>query len=157
MATLIGETASHLTTRTQRRLLVVGFYLSLAGFVGLSTASHGSGAMVAAAGVLMLAGLVGYMLLMHLTHHSRTNPPSLLDERGVGVRDRAYHRAYRILTGMAAVALLYAWLAARTGMGWVPQTPRDWAALVAVACYLMSVLPASVIAWTEPDLLMDES
>lgn len=157
MATLIGEAASHVTTRARRRVLVAGYYASLAASISLVALGRGSGAArYATAGLLLLiATLVAHMVLLHLTHHSRTNPSELLDERGRAVRDRAYRRAYRLLTWIVAAALLYAWLAARYGW-WIPARPPQWAATLAIACYLMTSLAPAAIAWTEPDLPLDD-
>jgi hypothetical protein len=153
MATLIGEAASHVTTRTRRRALVAAAYLSLAASVvagGLSGRRSGT-APEAAATALLLTALAAYLVLLHLTHHSRTNPSTLLDERGLAVRDRAYRRAYGMACWLVAGGLGYAWLVARSGWGWMPERPGDWAAVLAIACYLLISFPPAVIAWTEPD------
>ncbi|HEX8273902.1 MAG TPA: hypothetical protein VF615_14785 [Longimicrobiaceae bacterium] len=159
MSTLIGEAASHVTTRARRRALVAAAYLSFAASVAVSrfaSADHVTVVGISASALLMLA-LTAYLVLMHLTHHSRTNPPALLDERGLAVRDQAYRRAYGLACALVATALAYAWLAARTGWGPMPERPRDWAGLLAVACYLLVSFPPAVIAWTEPDVPVEDA
>lgn len=159
MATLIGEAASHVTTRARRRVLVAGAYLSFGASVALAQLSRREGgtALEAAASVLLMATLVAYLVLLHLTHHSRTNPSTLLDERGLAVRDQAYRRAYGLACWTVAAGLAYAWLATRTGWGWMPAGHRDWAGVLAVACYLLVSFPPAVIAWTEPDLPVEDA
>jgi hypothetical protein len=153
MATLIGEAASHVTTRTRRRALVAVSYLSLAASIAAIRATHGGSGTVlgGAATVLLLAAVAAYLVLLHLTHHSRTNPPALLDERGLAVRDQAYRRAYGMACWLVAGGLGYAWVATRWGWGWMPADHRDWAGLLAIACYLLVSFPPAVIAWTESD------
>lgn len=159
MATLIGEAASHVTTRTRRRALVAAAYLSLGASVAAAGLSgrRGGTALEVVASVLLLAALAAYLVLLHLTHHSRTNPSTLLDERGLAVRDQAYRRAYRAACWLVAGGLGYAWLAARSGRGWMPAEPGDWAGLLAVSCYLLISFPPAVIAWTEPDLPVEDA
>jgi hypothetical protein len=159
MATLIGEAASHVTTRARRRALVAAAYLSL----GASVAAAGLGgddggtAAQAAATALLLVAFTAYLVLLHLTHHSRTNPSTLLDERGLAVRDRAYRRAYGMACWLVAGGLGYAWIVARSEGGWMPEGPRDWAGVLAIACYLLISFPPAVIAWTEPDLPVEDA
>lgn len=159
MATLIGEAASHVTTRTRRRALVAVAYLSLGASVaaaGLGGDDGGTAAQVAASALLLVA-FTAYLVLLHLTHHSRTNPSTLLDERGLAVRDRAYRRAYGMACWLVAGGLGYAWLVARSGSGWMPEGPRDWAGVLAIACYLLISFPPAVIAWTEPTVPLDDA
>lgn len=159
MATLIGEAASHVTTRTRRRGLVAAAYLSLGASVAAARLSERQGgtALEAAATVLLLAALAAYLVLLHLTHHSRTNPATLLDERERAVRDHAYRRAYGMACWLVAGGLGYAWLVARSGSGWMPGAPKDWAAVLAIACYLLISFPPAVIAWTEPDVPVEDA
>jgi hypothetical protein len=159
MATLIGEAASHVTTRARRRALVAAAYLSLGASVaaaGLGGDRGGTAAQVAASALLLVA-FTAYLVLLHLTHHSRTNPSTLLDERGLAVRDRAYRRAYGMACWLVAGGLGYAWIVARSGAGWMPEEPRDWAGVLAIACYLLISFPPAVIAWTEPDLPVEDA
>ncbi len=157
MTTWIGEAASHVHTRTRRRALVAGFYLAAAaaGAVSVLGERWGHDGVAAAGSLLLLAAFVANVVLMHLTHHARTNPSSLLDERGLAERDRAYRHAYRILSTVAGVLLLYAWLHSRTGWGWMPAG-REWLQALIVGALGMGSLPSAVIAWTGPDLPAEE-
>lgn len=158
MATLIGEAASHVTTRARRRALVAGFYLTLPAAVATSLVAKRGGpqGLDVAEAILLIVAMMTFVVLQHLTHNSRTNPPSLLDERERAERDQAYRRAYHILTwGLSAVAL-YAWGHMVYGWGWAPATLREWLAAWYLGGFAMAGLPASVVAWTAPDLPADD-
>ncbi|HEU0077879.1 MAG TPA: hypothetical protein VFQ76_09550, partial [Longimicrobiaceae bacterium] len=92
------------------------------------------------------------VLLLHIPHHSRTNPPALLDERERAERDQAYRRAYRILSWGVAALILYAWAHLRWGWGWTPVTSRDWIWTWYPGALAMAALPSAVIAWNGLDL-----
>lgn len=158
MTTLIGEAATFVRTRARRRALVCGFYLSFAASIAAAALGRrgGGAAGEVVACVLLAAAFAGYMVLMHLTHHSRTNPAALLDERGRAVRDQAYRRAYGLAVGTVAAGMLYAWGATLLGRGWTPAGHRDWAGLLAVAIYLLISYPPAVIAWTETDVPVED-
>lgn len=154
MATLIGEAASHVTTRTRRRALVVGFYLTFPASVAATLAAKRGGpdGLDVAGSILLLTAMLELVVLLHLTHNSRTNPPSLLDERERAERDQAYRRAYHVLSWGLAAAMVYAWAHMQWGWGWAPATPRDWLAAWYLCGFAVAALPASVVAWTAPDL-----
>jgi hypothetical protein len=158
MATLIGEAASHVNTRARRRALVAGLYLALPSAVALTLAEERGGRpwLDVANSILLVVAMLALIVLQHLTHNSRTNPPSLLDERERAERDQAYRRAYRILTCGMGIVALYALGHMVYGWGWAPATLREWLAVWYLGGFAMAGLPGSVVAWTAPDFPADD-
>ncbi len=152
MPTLIGEAATHVNTRARRRALVAAMYLSAAA-IGVLERLEGAGGgwTETARPVATLAFIVAIVLLGHLTYHSKTNPDTLLDERGRSVRDRAYRQAHHAVSVLATAGLLYLVLAVRLGWAWVPGTTGEWLGVAFAATFLTASLPIAIIAWTEPD------
>lgn len=73
-----------------------------------------------------------------------------LDEREVALRNRAYLTAYTILGVGAIMVALYALIAFEAGL-WLPNEYAQAYAILWGVLILVTMLPASVLAWGEPD------
>ncbi len=70
------------------------------------------------------------------------------------IRNRVYYHAYRMLSIVFGLTLAYALFATvflRDAGLPVPNTLGDFAQLTLLLAYLVMSLPASVVAWTEPN------
>ncbi len=77
-----------------------------------------------------------------------------LDERELMIRNRAYYHAYKMLSVVFGLSLTYALFTTvffRDAGLPVPKMVGKFAQLALLLAYLVVALPASVIAWAEPD------
>ena len=112
-------------------------------------------------GILVVAFSLHAKLLVPVIKEVTGKKDPELDERQLAVCDRAYGRAYGILGAVFMSVVLYAMLAALPGLlGGVdlptPRTVSDFALLILLFAHLDVSLPAAVVAWTEPEPLLDE-
>ncbi len=136
-------------TRFRRRLMVAvtyASYIALAAFGGLARGSSGLTLWIGVLGTAV-AGLVlcacWWALARLLREYGFPGDSRLFtsrDERQAGVRQRAFVRAYWILTGLicAGVAL---------GLPGAEYRKPILFGLI----FLCTSLPSAIIAWTEPD------
>lgn len=138
----------------RRRLLVVRMYLCLTATVGIFAVAGEHWWIILAIvpfvyAIALYAGAI-QPIAQDLT--DREDPE--LDERELMVRNRAYYHAYRALGIIFALSLAYA-LLATVSFGDanlpVPRKLSDFALLILLLAHLLVSLPASVVAWTEPD------
>jgi len=76
-----------------------------------------------------------------------------MDERQIQVSDRAFYRAYQILSAVFGLWVVYEAIARTNSRGWLwrPETFDEYQALVWGYLLLSMTLPSAFIAWTEPD------
>lgn len=114
------------------------------------------GVVVAAAPILCLEALYLSLFLLFLRpimSEVANKKASDLDERQLSVRDRAHYRSYQIL-GTILVTFTVLPLAAELYAGIdIPWSVTHWhfQGLFFLFMNLVLSLPASVVAWTEPD------
>jgi hypothetical protein len=126
-------------------------------WVAATAAAYAVALAAAAAGVapLVLAGLLVFAIGAAGTTISVSNladrRASVLDERQLASRDRAYRRAYRAIEWPLAALLVALLFALGSGQPSLPERLVPVAAVLLVgALLLVSFLPAAILAWTEP-------
>ena len=107
-----------------------------------------------------MGAIVIYFRFLHrLAREANSKVPRGFDERQISIRDRAYHRAYRILGNLflltVACVVLYARYDAARFLP-LPETSTEISGMLLASTYLVATLPASVMAWIEPDPPDDE-
>lgn len=148
--------------RSRRRSLVVVLYASYALLVTCFALAERSGFGLIFAAGLLPSGLalmsafwaISQLALPYATEGSGRNE-QLVDERQLQVRDRAFYRAYQILSSVFGLWVVYEGIA-RTNERqwlWVPQTFDEYQAIVWGYLLVSMTLPSALIAWTEPDLI----
>ena len=148
--------------RSRRRALVVVLYASYALLVTCFALAERSGVGLIFAAGLLPSGLalmsafwaISQLALPYATEGTGRNEP-LVDERQLQVRDRAFYRAYQILSSVFGLWVVYEGIA-RTNERqwfWVPQTFDQYQAIVWGYLLVSMTLPSALIAWTEPDLI----
>ena len=147
--------------RSRRRGLVVVLYASYASLIACFALADKSGiGLVFAAGLLpsgvalMSAFWAVSQLALPYSTEGSGRKPELVDERQLQVRDRAFYRAYQILSSLFGLWVVYEGIA-RTNERqwfWVPQTFDEYQAIVWGYLLVSWTLPSALIAWTEPDL-----
>lgn len=148
--------------RSRRRGLVVVLYASYASLVACFALAENSGlGLVFAAGLLpsgvalMSAFWALSQLALPYTTEGTGRKAEMVDERQLQVRDRAFYRAYQILSSLFGLWVVYEGIA-RTNERqwfWVPQTFDEYQAIVWGYLLVSMTLPSALIAWTEPDLV----
>jgi hypothetical protein len=146
--------------RSLRRVLVVGvlagYPLFVAAWVGLPELGVTGlvwTIVVAGLGLGVMLGALGlYQFQASMAHV----PDAQLDERQIGIRDRAYLVSYRILAtlmllGIFAFSIAPDVLDRPLAVTFETMQPLMWGALL----YSL-ILPSAVIAWQEPDLPGEE-
>jgi len=147
--------------RSRRRGLVVVLYASYALLIACFALAERSGLGLMFAAGLLPSGLalisafwaLSQLALPYATEGTGRNA-ELVDERQLQVRDRAFYRAYQILSSLFGLWVVYEGIA-RTNERqwfWVPQTFGDYQAIVWGYLLVAMTLPSALIAWTEPDL-----
>jgi hypothetical protein len=112
-------------------------------------------------GALFVAFSLYAKLLLPIMRELTAKKDPELDERQLAVRNRAYYYAYGILAGVFGLSVLYAMVATLPGSAGgadlpMPSTLNAFTLLILLISHLAISLPASVVAWTEPDPLFDE-
>lgn len=148
--------------RARRRGLVVVLYASYASLIACFALAGKSGlGLVFAAGLLPsgVALMSAFWALSQLALPYATEgagrEAQLVDERQLQVRDRAFYRAYQILSSLFGLWIVYESIA-RTNERqwfWVPQTFDQYQAIVWGYLLVSMTLPSALIAWNEPDLI----
>lgn len=148
--------------RARRRGLVVVLYASYASLIACFALAENS-----ALGLVFVAGLLpsAVALMSAFWALSQVALPyategtgrkaELVDERQLQVRDRAFYRAYQILSSLFGLWVVYEGIA-RTNERqwfWVPQTFDQYQAIVWGYLLVSMTLPSALIAWNEPDLI----
>lgn len=139
-------------SRRRRRCLVLMMYVCLVVIVGIFAFADQWWRIIVL--VPMLYVLIAYSrLVTPITKELTELKADKLDERQVMIRNHAYYQAYKMFGMVFVVAFSYTMLASLTEAAYLPTpaTTRDFALLVLLFSLLFGSLPASVIAWTEPD------
>jgi hypothetical protein len=144
----------------RRRAVVIGLYASylalIACFAGAGRSGFGLVLLVAllpTAAVLVWSFMALSQIALPYASESVGVKLPELDERQLQVRDRAFYRAYQVLSSVAGLWIVYETIA-RTSTRpwfWVPVSFDEYQALVWGYLLLAMTLPSAVIAWTEPD------
>lgn len=74
-----------------------------------------------------------------------------LDERQLALRNAAYVDAYRVVSGLSALGVLWIALGIDQGWWWVPTTYNEWNGIFWGLFILTTSLPAAFLSWREPD------
>ncbi|ADI15602.1 hypothetical protein [Truepera radiovictrix] len=142
------------TSRFVRRISVVGTYVSYLLLVLLWEPSKALGG--AGFALLLLLGLLtvlGYVLIcVFQLVLLWPQPGGMLDERQLAVRDRAFRVSFWVLSASVLFAALYGYLAADSGLFWLPQTSSERQAVFWGVWLFVTTLPAAVLCWLEPDV-----
>ena len=132
-----------------RRGLVVAYVLLLVGLLPAYLTWSAIGGTV-----VMVVGIVVLTLLRQATRVVADAPPELLDERQRAVQGRTYLGAYRLVSSVAAVVALAAFVVVLFSAD--PQTYPLVVGIDAVTGVLLTVIgltlaaPTCVYAWQEP-------
>ncbi|GAA5533615.1 hypothetical protein [Deinococcus aluminii] len=110
-------------------------------------------------GLMIALALVGMLLFIRgsipLTKPSRLGLPGgrdhQMDERQWQRLSQSHVTAYRLLGALFLLAVLYFLVAAQNGFLPTPSTSFAWMSLYLGAAIFIPVLPAAILAWTEPD------
>jgi len=144
--------------QSKRRTLIVMNYIALVLFILCfvwATNTHGNVLAIILA-ALTFAALIGtafylyyktgYMFLANARNRQ------LLDERQSKERMQAVATSYAIYGVYSIIALaFFTWFLNENGRTRIPVLDIDQA-IFTLAIYLVNILPASIIAWTERDL-----
>ena len=148
--------------RTHRQRLVIGLYLGYALIVAFWTLSSQLKNPWPMAFVVISAAGIFYAFRELVIRHGfwvlANAPDTDLDERQVKARDNAYRLSYALFSSLAALGILYWYLATdakKLGL-WLPSTSNELNAVFWGVWLLMVSLPTAVLAWTEPDPVRDE-
>ena len=135
--------------RSHPRLLV-GLMLLSCGAVHAAgfTAGHAVAVLSIAGG---LAWFPVYFLLRRHVQEAADLPDEWLDEREIGLRDRSYLEAYRLLGGAVAVSLLVAIVDDAVDAG----VMTSWLNPLAALLLLSAVLPSMILAMRTAGLGQD--
>lgn len=146
----------------RRRLAVLVMYLFMAlflgAFTGFSTLENIPGVwrwLMAACSIVLLLQLgSAFYALRDVTGDVANQRGNDLDEREHAIRDRAYYRAYKILSSIALCVLFYYVIALDSNVLplRVPQAEGSRMAVFLCAFLLVTTLPTAILAWDEPDL-----
>jgi hypothetical protein len=146
----MGEVKVHGRSARRRWVAVtgVGFAVALA-------------AAVAGLVPLALAGLLAFLVGGAGTTISVSNigdrRASVLDERQLARRDRAYRLAYGAIGWPLSFLLVYLMFVLASGRPLLPEEfVQVGAVVLAGAIMLVVLLPTAILAWTEPDPPEDE-
>jgi hypothetical protein len=157
-----SERAAHLSRRTRRLIVVVG-YLALPealalfwlhGGVGVQPPPYGGYSPLSSLALLQVLGAT-----MVLTQGWRTAiGPKEPDERQRQLRDRAAYLSYRIVGVVVVLAMVmfYGALLLDPFDSWGPITLDSVSVWNLASCFgisgiCLNVLPIAVVAWIEPD------
>lgn len=139
-----------------RRAAAVMLWTSFAGYVALQAFGGDGNAVGAAGAALLLLGYVCYFALARALGVARCEGARELDERERMNRDRAHYVAYQVLGWAMLAVVLYAAVAVRVDWLWMPTTPQGAVGALAAVAIALGLLPMTILAWTEPDLMADE-
>ena len=145
-----------LLKRSTRRWLVIGCY---GGYVLLVLVWVFASPALIRLGLQLLFGLTSVMcmgmLMMPNILGISDGDQALLDERQRGFRNAMYVRAYQMLTLLVMALSLYVYIASDSKMGWLPQSNLELQAVFWGIFIFVTTLPAALIAWLEPDPLLE--
>lgn len=74
-----------------------------------------------------------------------------LDERQLALRNAAYLDAYRIVSAVVLLGVLWIALGIDLGLWWVPSTFHEWNLIFWGLFIYTTTLPSAFLAWREPD------
>lgn len=138
-----------LHTRPRRRAAVLGLWGAFATHVAVS-ALGGDGELAGFFGVLTLvAGLVCMFSLAEASALRGGSAP--LDAGRLATRDRAYAAAFHGTGWLLLAVIVYAELALRMDLLWLPRDPRQAVGAFAAVGVAIGLLPVSLMGWAEPD------
>jgi hypothetical protein len=138
-----------LHTRTRRRAAVLGLWGAFAAHVAVS-ALGGDGELAGFAGFLtLMAGLVCMFSLAEASALRGGSAP--LDAGRLAARDRAYAAAFHATGWLLLAVVVYAELALRIDLLWLPRDTRQAVGAFAAVGVAIGLLPVSLMGWAEPD------
>lgn len=151
-----GPNAEDLS-QVRRRLLVTLMYLGLVAYGGAVVLGGERWWVLLSFGPLFVAIAIHFRFILPIAKEVNKKIPNL-DERQLALRDRAHYRAYQILGVLFVLTIVYAMLATvLDGVGLpTPETSAQFSGLIFLLTLLVASLPASMIAWFEPDPVPDE-
>ncbi|MGH7643843.1 MAG: hypothetical protein ACRENX_12685 [Candidatus Dormibacteria bacterium] len=140
---VIIQPGQWLGRRTVRRAVVAGA-LVICLILAISPTWLGGTALL----LLLLLALC-QVLLGRATEQLTASLARDIDERQGAVRDRAYRSAYWVLAAVAAGLIGVSYFASAGSRHWLGSAIDGGAVIVLIA--MLILLPAMVVAWTEPD------
>lgn len=149
-------TSTFMHSRSLRRAVVITTYLSYLLLVSFWSPAKVLGALgwLLVVGVLGILTLGSYGILVTSQYSTMTSKKRQeLDERQRQVGDQAFRTAYLVLSSFASFLALYVYIAVDSGSFWLPQSSDALTAFFWGMLLIASTLPASILAWTEPEPL----
>lgn len=138
-----------LPTRRHRRAAVLALWSTFAAHVAIA-AFAGDGELAGFAGfATLLAGMICMFSLAEASGLRGGTGP--LDAGRLAARDRAYSAAFQATGWMLLATVVYAELALRIDLLWLPADPRQAVGAFAAVGVAIGLLPVSLVGWTEPD------
>jgi uncharacterized membrane protein len=131
-------------SRDRRRLLVVGVGLGLVGYPLGSLMDWPVVSLIA-----LLLFVTSWLMVRVTTRGVADLPDSVLDERQVGVRDRSYLYAYRLIGGALAVGALA--LIACDAMRMKTVSTEVVQVAFSFCLFLALAAPGCIVAWLEKE------
>ena len=147
-----------LNSQSRRRTIVVALYASyllvLAPFWLAHNVAKPLLALAVPAFLLLTACLWAVLrLVRNYAYPSATCIPALVDERQAQIRDHSYVTAYQILSVVVCLYVIFTMFAHDFGIP-APSAGQIQALLFG-ALLITLTLPASVVAWSQPDDAFD--
>lgn len=138
-----------LHTRSRRRAAVLALWSAFAAHVAVN-AFGGDGELAGFFGVLtLMAGLVCMFSLAEASALRGGSAP--LHAGRLAARDRAYAAAFHATGWLLLAVVVYAELALRIDLLWLPADPRQAVGTFAAVGVAIGLLPVSLLGWAEPD------
>ncbi len=144
----------HTVSRSRRRVLVAAMYVLLCVFsLGLALNTDSWWTLIVTILVEILYLIVFSRVITPINKEIASRKESDLDERQLAVRDRAHYHAYQLLGSFLVLIVVLPMAAATFGGASFPMsfTHSHFLGAALFSIHLTVSLPASVVAWMEPD------
>jgi hypothetical protein len=151
-----GKTPLFGRQRTRRALIVVLALVCLLLFLLPVLSDALPGWLVPTSILLVAALLVTNMLLRFTTHSLAIAPDAAIDERQSAVRNRAYRLSHKVLAVAFGIPLWLLFLHAGSGRSSLLAYAAENFGLIVAYLELLFFTPTVIIAWNEPDAVVDE-
>lgn len=138
-----------LYTRAHRRAAVLALWGAFAAHVAIA-ALAGDGEVAGFFGFVTLLGAIICMFSLAEASALRGGVGPL-DAGRLAARDRAYAAAFHGTGWLLLAAVVYAEMALRTELLWLPSDPREAVGAFAAFGVAVGLLPVSLMGWAEPD------
>lgn len=150
---VLGSIVNRDSSRRRRRQAVVAHYVAMSVFVLVWSASDVYAMDWLLFYVALAAAIVGGFIFLAVKNSTQRIAEQwgdgTLDERQREVRDYAYRWAYRILGSLLLIGFVYLQFVLIMDL---PLPGKNRASMLfPIGIWLITSLPTSIVAWTEPD------